>query len=51
MEKDASLSQSKIAELLGEDVSKIKTHVSKMRRNDILQREGSSQKGIWVVKR
>lgn len=49
LKEDASLSQSRIAKILDEEVGSIKTRVSRMRRNGILTRKGSNQKGIWVV--
>lgn len=44
------LSQSQIAELLGEKRDTIKYHMRKMRLSGIIAREGTSQKGKWIVK-
>lgn len=44
-----ALSQSQIAELLGEKHDTIKYHMRKMRLSGVLKREGTSQKGKWIV--
>lgn len=45
-----ALSQSQIAEMLGEKHDTIKYHMRKMRLSGVIKREGSSQKGKWVIK-
>lgn len=44
-----TLSQSQIAEMLGEKHDTIKYHMRKMRLSGIIAREGTSQKGKWIV--
>ena len=45
-----ALSQSQIAEMLGEKHDTIKYHMRKMRLSGVIEREGSSQKGKWIIK-
>lgn len=45
-----ALSQSQIAEMLGEKHDTIKYHMRKTRLSGVISREGSSQKGKWVVR-
>lgn len=44
-----TLSQSQIAEMLGEKRDTIKYHMRKMRLSGIIAREGTSQNGKWIV--
>lgn len=44
-----TLSQSQIAEILGEKHDTIKYHMRKMRLSGTIKRVGSSQKGKWIV--
>lgn len=44
-----SFTQKQIAELIGEGVSTVKYHMQIMRRDGIIKREGSSQKGKWII--
>lgn len=44
-----TLSQSQVAEMLGEKHDTIKYHMRKMRLSGIIAREGTSQKGKWIV--
>ena len=44
-----ALSQSQIAEMLGEKHDTIKYHMRKMRISGIIAREGTSQKGKWII--
>lgn len=44
-----TLSQSQIAEMLGEKHDTIKYHMRKMRLSGVIEREGSSQKGKWII--
>lgn len=48
--ENPTLSQSQIAAILGEKCDTIKYHMRKMRLSGVIVREGSSQKGKWVVK-
>ena len=45
-----TISQTDISVQLGCDVNRIKYYIKKLQRKGILFREGSSQKGHWVVK-
>ncbi len=45
-----ALSQSQIAEMLGEKHDTIKYHMRKTRLSGVISQEGSSQKGKWVVR-
>ena len=49
LREQPALSQSRIAELLGEDRNNVKYHVKKLKAEHKLEREGSSQKGKWIV--
>lgn len=44
------LSQKQLARLLNMNLNTVKYYMKKMRNNGSLQREGSSQKGLWIVK-
>lgn len=44
------LSQKQLARLLNMNLNTVKYYMKKMRNNGRLQREGSSQKGLWIVK-
>ena len=44
-----TLSQSQIAEMLGEKHDTIKYYMRKMRLSGVIKRVGSSQKGKWIV--
>lgn len=45
-----NLSQSRIAEILGEKLDTIKYHMRKMRLSEVITREGTSQKGKWIIR-
>ena len=45
-----TLSQSQIAKILGEKYDTIKYHMRKMRLSGVIVREGSSQKGKWIIR-
>ena len=49
IKENPTLSQSQIAQRLGEKHDTIKYHMRKMRLSDIIAREGSSQKGKWII--
>ena len=42
-------SQREIAEIIGEKYSTVKYYMEPMKRNQIIKREGTSQKGKWVI--
>lgn len=44
-----ALSQSQIAEMLGEKHDTVKYHMRKMRLSGIIAREGTSQNGKWII--
>ena len=44
------LSQSQIAEMLGEKHDTIKYHMRKMRLSGIIKIAGNSQKGKWIIR-
>lgn len=46
-----TLSQSQIAEMLGEKHDTIKYHMRKIRLSGIIKRVGSNQKGKWIDSR
>ena len=50
LKKEPTMSQSKLAEELGTNTNIIKYYISKMKKLGIISREGSSQKGRWIVK-
>ncbi len=47
--KKPSISQSGIAKELDFTVSSVKYYLSKMRKKDIVRRDGTTQKGCWKV--
>ncbi|CAL7881121.1 DNA-binding protein [Fusobacterium necrophorum subsp. funduliforme] len=49
IQENPFFSQKKIAEKLEEKYSTIKFYMEKMKKNDIIKREGSSQKGKWII--
>ncbi|RXZ71109.1 winged helix-turn-helix transcriptional regulator [Fusobacterium necrophorum] len=49
IQENPFFSQKKIAEKLEEKYSTIKFYIEKMKKNDIIRREGSSQKGKWII--
>lgn len=50
IKNNPTLSQSQIAEMLGEKRDTIKYHIRKMRLSGIIAREGTSQNGKWIIK-
>ncbi len=49
IDENPSLSQKKIAAQLGEKYSAVKYYMESMKKAGIIKREGSSQKGRWVI--
>lgn len=43
------LSQKKIAGVIGEKYSTVKYYMEYMKKSGIIKREGSSQKGKWII--
>ena len=49
IQEEPSLSQKKIADVIGEKYSTVKYYMESMKKSGIIKREGSSQKGKWVI--
>lgn len=49
IQDDPSLSQKKIADVIGEKYSTVKYYMESMKKSGIIKREGSSQKGKWII--
>ena len=49
LEKDPMLSQKKIADIIGEKYSTVKYYMESMKKSGVIKREGSSQKGKWII--
>lgn len=50
MKKEPEISQKTIADELGLNYNTVKYYVTKLKRMNVIAREGSSQKGHWLVK-
>lgn len=49
IQEEPSLSQKKIADIIGEKYSTVKYYMESMKKSGIIKREGSSQKGKWII--
>lgn len=49
IQEEPSLSQKKIADVIGEKCSTVKYYMESMKKSGIIKREGSSQKGKWII--
>ena len=49
IQKEPKLSQKNIADMLGEKYSTVKYYMESMKKAGVIKREGSSQKGEWVI--
>ena len=49
IQEEPTLSQKKIADVIGEKYSTVKYYMESMKKSGIIKREGSSQKGKWMV--
>lgn len=49
IQEEPSLSQKKIADVIGEKYSTVKYYMESMKKTGIIKREGSSQKGKWII--
>ena len=49
IQEEPSLSQKNIADVIGEKYSTVKYYMESMKKSGIIKREGSSQKGKWVI--
>ena len=47
--KNPMMSQKEIAETIGENPNTAKYHMRSMKNSGVIKREGSSQKGKWIV--
>lgn len=47
--KHPNYTQTKFAGELGWDVNTVKYHMSKLKKNSVIQRHGTSQNGYWEV--
>lgn len=43
------MSQKEIAETIGENLNTVKYHMRAMKNSGVIKREGSSQKGKWII--
>lgn len=49
IQEEPTLSQKKIADVIGEKYSTVKYYMESMKKSGIIKREGSSQKGKWTI--
>ena len=49
IQKEPRLSQKNIADMLGEKYSTVKYYMESMKKAGIIKRDGSSQKGEWII--
>lgn len=49
IQEEPTLSQKKIAGIIGEKYSTVKYYMESMKKTGIIKREGSSQKGKWII--
>ena len=49
IQEEPTLSQKKIADIIGEKYSTVKYQMESMKKSGVIKREGSSQKGKWVI--
>ena len=49
IQEEPTLSQKKIADIIGEKYSTVKYYMESMKKSEIIKREGSSQKGKWII--
>lgn len=49
IQEDSTLSQKKMADVIGEKYSTVKYYMEAMKKSGAIKREGSSQKGKWVI--
>lgn len=47
--EEPTLSQKKIAEVIGENYSTVKYYMESMKKSGVIKREGTSQKGKWII--
>ncbi len=49
IQEEPTLSQKKIADIIGEKHSTVKYYMESMKKSGIIKREGSSQKKRWII--
>ena len=49
IQEEPTLSQKKIADIIGEKYSTVKYYMESMKKSGVIKREGSSQKRKWVI--
>lgn len=49
IQDEPTLSQKKIADVIGEKYCTVKYYMEAMKKSGVIRREGSSQKGKWVI--
>ncbi len=49
IQEEPTLSQKKIADVIGEKYSTVKYYMEAMKKSGVIKREGSSQKGKWII--
>ena len=49
IQENPTLSQKKIADVIGEKYSTVKYYMESMKKSGIIIREGSSQRGKWII--
>lgn len=49
IQENPALSRKKIADAIGEKYSTVKYYMESMKKSGIIKREGSSQKGKWII--
>lgn len=49
IENNPTLSQKKIASVIGEKYSTVKYYMESMKKSGVIKREGTSQKGKWII--
>lgn len=49
IQEEPTMSQKKIANVIGEKYSTVKYYMECMKKSGIIKREGSSQKGRWII--
>lgn len=50
IQEEPTLSQKKIADAIGEKYSTVKYYMEVMKKTGLIKREGTSQKGKWIIR-
>lgn len=51
LKEQPQLSQTGLANVLEVNVNNIKSRISKLKKLEIIERKGTSQKGYWIIKK